>query len=575
MASRRYFYCIVLVSIGLLAYLFGFSTSNDDDTSPGWLPKPAPLFHDSLERSIVKGPQRGLQNRHPPAEASTTSKPSKSIFDSASETMDRVLSKMRMPKDLNSAELTEINSVLGLTEVKKNSEGRKRILALHRPGPGGFGKVIHKSPFSFLDLKKPGADNPLIFATNVIRARLAHELGHPSVDASKFRPVMSKRLPQTAGVSKYSEANAPVNALVKGSHAHIKVGAPIPKENARQILIATTWRSGSSFFGDLLTHYPGTFYSFEPLHYTFQANHGTEAKMAEKSNELLKSLFKCQYDVNNLGYLQHASRSANQFLFDDNFRVWNVCKNLLPGRAACFMPKLYQEVCPLFPIRLIKTVRLRVSDTETHLNDPEMPNFKVIALFRDPRGTMNSRSSMDWCKESKCANLTAVCNHLDRDVNGAFELQKRYPGRVHLVRYEDLSSFPYETVDKILEFLDLPPSPVVEDYIRIHTSTERKVKRFNPKAKKVTKTVNPYGTFRVSKTTAFAWREKVDINYIHRIQTECEVPMRTLGYNNVHNTTERDNFEFPVVVKTDEEVWPFFDQTQGEEYDENNVVSHD
>ena len=84
--------------------------------------------------------------------------------------------------------------------------------------------------------------------------------------------------------------------------------------------------------------------------------------------------------------------------------------------------------------------------------------------------------------------------------------------------------------------------------------------------------VNPYGTFRVSKTTAFAWREKVDINYIQRIQSECAAPMRTLGYNDVRNATERDNFEFPVVGKTADEVWPFLDRNESgneeEEYEE-------
>ena len=41
----------------------------------------------------------------------------------------------------------------------------------------------------------------------------------------------------------------------------------LPVENARNILIATAWRSGSTFMGDILNHYPGTFYSFEPIHY--------------------------------------------------------------------------------------------------------------------------------------------------------------------------------------------------------------------------------------------------------------------------------------------------------------------
>ena len=47
----------------------------------------------------------------------------------------------------------------------------------------------------------------------------------------------------------------------------ITLGKPIPASKAKHILIITSWRSGSSFFSDILDHYPGTWYSFEPLHY--------------------------------------------------------------------------------------------------------------------------------------------------------------------------------------------------------------------------------------------------------------------------------------------------------------------
>ena len=46
-----------------------------------------------------------------------------------------------------------------------------------------------------------------------------------------------------------------------------KITDEIPMEHVKNILIATTWRSGSSFFGNILNQYPGTFYSYEPLHY--------------------------------------------------------------------------------------------------------------------------------------------------------------------------------------------------------------------------------------------------------------------------------------------------------------------
>ena len=34
----------------------------------------------------------------------------------------------------------------------------------------------------------------------------------------------------------------------------------------KNILILSTWRSGSTFTGDLLAHYPSTYYSYEPLY---------------------------------------------------------------------------------------------------------------------------------------------------------------------------------------------------------------------------------------------------------------------------------------------------------------------
>ena len=44
-----------------------------------------------------------------------------------------------------------------------------------------------------------------------------------------------------------------------------KIGDRILPNKSRNVLIATTFRSGSTFLGDLLNHYPGTFYTYEPF----------------------------------------------------------------------------------------------------------------------------------------------------------------------------------------------------------------------------------------------------------------------------------------------------------------------
>ncbi len=230
---------------------------------------------------------------------------------------------------------------------------------------------------------------------------------------------------------------------------------------------------------------------------------------------LLSDLFQCHVDPTDrsqtsfISYLQHASRGKNHFLFQHNHRVWNVCRNLLPGKAACFLPKLFNQTCHLFPMRIAKTVRLRVAATERLLSDPRLPNLRVVVLVRDPRGVMSSRAAMDWCGRDACADPATACRHLSADIEAAHDLSSRYPGRVILLRYEDLSLDPYGVTDALLKFLDLPPSPALDRYILAHTGAVRKggasrrnglgraqISQIRAKAKS---NPNPYGLYRNSK----------------------------------------------------------------------------
>ena len=141
------------------------------------------------------------------------------------------------------------------------------------------------------------------------------------------------------------------------------------------ILIVTSWRSGSSFLGELLNQFPGTFYYFEPLHYYSQ-------KMIQE--EFLETLFRCQFGDSNHGFLEHVKK--NSFLLSDrNKRLWDSCKLFpeLERLEACFSEDYLNRVCPRFPLRLIKTVRLRVQKTRKLLEN--LPNTKILVLVRDPR----------------------------------------------------------------------------------------------------------------------------------------------------------------------------------------------
>ena len=56
----------------------------------------------------------------------------------------------------------------------------------------------------------------------------------------------------------------------------------------------------------------------------------------------------------------------------------------------------------------------------------------------------------------------------------SLRLGENYANRILLIRYEDLSIWPYQTVDKIINFLDLPPRPAfIDDYLKTHTGQLR------------------------------------------------------------------------------------------------------
>ena len=148
-------------------------------------------------------------------------------------------------------------------------------------------------------------------------------------------------------------------------------------DQVRNILIATSYRSGSTFLGELLNQFPGTFYYFEPLHYYSQ-------KMIKE--EFLETLFRCQFGASNHGFLEHVRDKKNSFLLSHhNKRLWDSCK-MFPVHdrlEACFSEDYLNRVCPRFPLRLIKTVRLRVQKTKMLLEN--LPNTKILVLVRDPR----------------------------------------------------------------------------------------------------------------------------------------------------------------------------------------------
>ena len=320
-------------------------------------------------------------------------------------------------------------------------------------------KLYHKIGYSntsydMESLKTLLIKKPTVFATKLLNLRLSREL-HDGSDLNKIGT--SKHLTAEDIIGEFrryqfGNTNDDKNSSTPNKIHQIlykkcaRIGDFVSPRNARHILLASTFRSGSSFLGELLSRYPGTFYSYEPLMYTrtmntSEVNGIPNSTFSRKTKDIfirqLLKVFKCELDIE---YIKYISYTYHDSLLR-NFRLWNTCKTLCPGcndglvSRECSILSFYNSTCPKFPIRLIKTVRFRMEDSEKLLLDPDIgKSLKIILLVRDPRGVMKSRSSQakSWCNFAECRDPDILCRNMKNDVSAAFRLRARYPGKQFL-----------------------------------------------------------------------------------------------------------------------------------------------
>lgn len=127
-------------------------------------------------------------------------------------------------------------------------------------------------------------------------------------------------------------------------------------------VVITTWRSGSTFLGDVLNAVPGNFYHYEPL-LNFGIVQIRGPPLAQLAINNLKNLLKCNYyDMQN--YLSYGK--THIYLFTHNLRLWSECEQY---PQFCWNATFLSEFCKLYPFQSMKVVRLRLNLAEELLKD--------------------------------------------------------------------------------------------------------------------------------------------------------------------------------------------------------------
>ncbi|XP_053664323.1 carbohydrate sulfotransferase 1 [Anopheles marshallii] len=284
-------------------------------------------------------------------------------------------------------------------------------------------------------------------------------------------------------------------------------------------IIVTTWRSGSTFLGDILNALPGNYYHYEPLlDFDIVQIRGPPNDSVALHN--LRHLLHCDYtEMEN--YLEFGR--THNYLFSHNTRLWQQCVRF---PQYCYEPRFLGPFCRLFPRQSMKVVRLRAA-LVTPLLEDESLNVRVVLLIRDPRGSMQSRKHRVWCPgRPDCDDPSTVCSDMQLDYEAAIELIKRFPRRFRVVRYEDLSLNPYKMTKEILQFYGLPYHPEVKMFLDTHTKQD---------------VGGVSSTYRDSKSAPFHWTKDLTFDEVKIIQDSCVSAMRSWGYRNA--TSERELYD--------------------------------
>ncbi|CAD1469162.1 unnamed protein product [Heterotrigona itama] len=290
-------------------------------------------------------------------------------------------------------------------------------------------------------------------------------------------------------------------------------------------VILTSWRSGSTFFGDVINAHPANFYHYEPL-LDFGIVQIRGPPLADEALRNLEALLKC--DFSNLGrfsnrYLDYGK--THPWVFNHNTHLWKQCQI---HKKICWDPRFVSKFCKLFPFQSMKVVRLRLRAAEKLLEQEDL-GIRLVLLIRDPRGILQSRKHREWCPtKPDCSDPALVCADMVSDFSAAVRLIKKYPRTFRVIRYEDLSVDPYRHVRELYNFYGLDFHVNVKKFLDTHTKND---------------VGGVSSTFRNSKVAPFHWRTDLDFEEVDEIQRVCAAAMRLWGYVMASNSSHQKDFD--------------------------------
>ena len=334
-------------------------------------------------------------------------------------------------------------------------------------------------------------------------------------------------------------------------------------ENRFDLIFSAYMRSGSTIIGKLFGNRFDTFYFFEPLwnvakfkfyrgkesicHYylpdcaNITKEVHTEVNQLNESLDYLQGIFDCSFH-----------KYADKFLVDKDFKAfedekhdwsfhkgfrWDdfkMCRqNKSQNLEGCL--KAAEANCRSAEHRVVKLLRMTMDNLEILLQRNK--NLKIIHLFRDPRGIINSHIKTGWfvndrdIKEPDFVRKDAgvMCDRMVIDLKAGTILQEKYPDRIKFIQYEDLESILKDKVPVLNEFVGMKYEKKQAALIR---------RFFEPKRHSDKKGFH-----------AYSYRNTLPWDTVRVVDSECSELLKQLGYTVYGSEAQLRNLSQPAAVE--------------------------
>ncbi|XP_052399526.1 carbohydrate sulfotransferase 6 [Carassius gibelio] len=337
-------------------------------------------------------------------------------------------------------------------------------------------------------------------------------------------------------------------------------------EGKVHVLLLSSWRSGSSFLGQVFNQHPDVFYLMEPGWHVWMSVKQTGARSLRMAvRDMIRSVFQCDMSVMD-AYIPQPCNVSKLFMWSHS--------RALCSPPACFLTardeisneqeckkncdtqglKLAEAACRSYSHVVLKEVRFfELESLFPLLRDPTL-NLRIIHLVRDPRAVLRSREKsfkalvQDSAIVLEQANLPEneqpyqVLQEICRSHMRIYETAMIKPpdflrGRYKMIRYEDLVRNTLAEIEAMYEFVGLDMTETLQEWIYRITHGRGKGKKSD--AFKITS--------RNAEDVSLAWRTTLSFEKVQHIQDVCKDAMTLLGYKTVDSEEEQKLLDVDLV----------------------------